>query len=264
MTTWPHSSWITAMRSQRHHLLNQVDGNFGFRDRVIDDHIVWFIEAARLRLKQGGNGWVGPHGLLWMPPGVAHSASIPHGANNSCLWFRFPSGAEPTHAPACRQSRWTGHVGAAFYQALYDDCCLQDEWSHNRARCIYFTLQPCPRRDVFKYIIGLSARQRTTIIHFDKKIGAAHHSIRPGFAGQYDPDYFTRQFRQTFGIPPRRWLVERRLHHAASLLEHGHRNITQLAHSLGYSDANFSLDSSHISLVYRRVNGRDNAPLKTR
>ncbi|MGW3951111.1 AraC family transcriptional regulator [Streptomyces sp. NPDC004752] len=50
------------------------------------------------------------------------------------------------------------------------------------------------------------------------------------------PDYFTRRFRQTFEVPPRVWLVRRRIRQAALRLDEGPDSITEVATDFGYSD----------------------------
>lgn len=51
------------------------------------------------------------------------------------------------------------------------------------------------------------------------------------------PDYFTRRFRYTFGVPPKVWLVQRRIRQAAVRLDEGPDSITEVAKDFGYPDA---------------------------
>jgi AraC-like DNA-binding protein len=50
-------------------------------------------------------------------------------------------------------------------------------------------------------------------------------------------DYFTRRFRAAYGRPPRRWLLERRMHAAAVRVAEGGEPIARIAAALGYADA---------------------------
>lgn len=50
------------------------------------------------------------------------------------------------------------------------------------------------------------------------------------------PDYFSRQFRLAYGMPPREWLLQQRLRHAGGLLAETDERISQIAVRLGYPD----------------------------
>jgi AraC-like DNA-binding protein len=49
-------------------------------------------------------------------------------------------------------------------------------------------------------------------------------------------DYFVRRFRRTFGVPPRSWLVQRRVHAAMLRLDESADPIGSVARELGYPD----------------------------
>jgi len=55
-------------------------------------------------------------------------------------------------------------------------------------------------------------------------------------ASGLSPDYFTRLFRRTYGMAPRRWLVRERLRWAAQRLAESSMPIGSLAAQLGYPD----------------------------
>lgn len=56
---------------------------------------------------------------------------------------------------------------------------------------------------------------------------------------QLSADYFTRLFRRSMGMPPRRWIVEERVRMAALALRESDQNVTEVAESLGYGDVYF-------------------------
>ena len=49
-------------------------------------------------------------------------------------------------------------------------------------------------------------------------------------------DYGTRLFTTSYGCPPRRWLLERRMHRAAVRVSEGEETIAHIADDLGYQD----------------------------
>ncbi|MEM6853884.1 MAG: AraC family transcriptional regulator [Planctomycetota bacterium] len=91
---------------------------------------------------------------------------------------------------------------------------------------------------------GLTASQRETIVSYTgpRLLGG----LPPSPADLADlihlsPDYFSRQFRATFGESPRQWLTRQRIRVAAVLLENTGSTVYQVAERLGYQDvAQFS------------------------
>lgn len=49
-------------------------------------------------------------------------------------------------------------------------------------------------------------------------------------------DYFTRLFRNSFGIPPKEWLLKQRLRSASALLSESDSRVSEIAQQLGYED----------------------------
>ncbi|GEM_PF-5909413 len=52
----------------------------------------------------------------------------------------------------------------------------------------------------------------------------------------YSKDYFSRTFKRTYGVSPRRWIVLERIRRASAMLLETEKSITQIAHELGYND----------------------------
>lgn len=48
------------------------------------------------------------------------------------------------------------------------------------------------------------------------------------------PGYFSRSFRGTFGEPPHRYLMTRRIERAMALLREGGRSVTEVCHAVGF------------------------------
>ena len=60
---------------------------------------------------------------------------------------------------------------------------------------------------------------------------------------------FKRDFKQHFGESPGKWILKRRVHHAAHLLNNTHSSITQIAYESGFED------TSHFSRAFKKVMG---------
>jgi AraC family transcriptional regulator len=64
------------------------------------------------------------------------------------------------------------------------------------------------------------------------------------------PGHFAHAFRQTTGLSPHRFLLERRLEHAKALLRDTDLPITEIAHRIGCAS------HSHFSVLFRRATGQ--------
>lgn len=86
---------------------------------------------------------------------------------------------------------------------------------------------------------GLSAAQRERV---EQRLSGW---ATMGFPGPVDlaraaglgHDWFARAFARSYGLPPRRWLADRRLDLAARALESGNGSVASLARRLGYAQA---------------------------
>jgi AraC family transcriptional regulator len=80
----------------------------------------------------------------------------------------------------------------------------------------------------------------------------AHHDLaleeRAALAG-LSAKHFARAFRQSTGVPPHRWLIERRIEHAKNLLITADLGLAEIALACGFAD------QSHFTAVFRRGTG---------
>lgn len=68
--------------------------------------------------------------------------------------------------------------------------------------------------------------------HINERLHPADLAAFAGLA----PEYFTRRFGQTYGMPPKVWLVRRRIQHAAVRLDESEEPVSAIARRLGYPD----------------------------
>lgn len=84
---------------------------------------------------------------------------------------------------------------------------------------------------------GLSAQQIDTVrdyihAHFNRKLHLSEIADMMG----YTPYYLSRQFRRATGEGVHEFLIRTRIEHARELLLHSDLNVTEIAHSVGFSD----------------------------
>jgi AraC family transcriptional regulator len=61
--------------------------------------------------------------------------------------------------------------------------------------------------------------------------------------------HFARAFRQSTGMPPHRWLIERRIDRAKALLVGDDQSLAEIALTCGFAD------QSHFTAAFRKVVG---------
>jgi AraC-like DNA-binding protein len=61
--------------------------------------------------------------------------------------------------------------------------------------------------------------------------------------------HFARAFRQSTGVPPHRWLIEKRIERAKALLLGGGLSLAEIALACGFAD------QSHFTAAFRRGTG---------
>jgi AraC family transcriptional regulator len=70
--------------------------------------------------------------------------------------------------------------------------------------------------------------------------------------------YFARAFRNSTGLPPHRWLLQRRVEHAQLLLRHPAHELAQVAVACGF------YDQSHLAKVFKNIVGASPADWRRR
>jgi AraC family transcriptional regulator len=96
---------------------------------------------------------------------------------------------------------------------------------------------------------GLASWQQKKVVDYiedqlDKEI-----SLRDLAAlAQLSPFHFSRAFKQSFGEPPHRYHMARRIEHAKTLLKVPARTVTEIALMLGYSETSSFTAAFHRSV----------------
>jgi len=248
------SSWCQALRDTRSVCrvdLRGLSGRFptpaGWDSGVrrLPEHLVYYFSEHGARAEIDGIFSRCPPGsCCWIYPGTrfrffAGDAPPP-------LLYRFRFSVRRNHrglAPAGRFIRME-EAGGAFptIQHLLREGTRKDEWSDERVRALLalFSLELFSSRKKDRRRGPLTPAQQESLREFmDTRPAGPGSSPSPHDLARVvglSPDYFTRNFRRTYGISPRSWLLRQRLRHAAVLLDESTLRIGEVAERLGYKN----------------------------
>lgn len=108
--------------------------------------------------------------------------------------------------------------------------------------------EPPPRPSVLRG--GLSGwQQRTVADHIESNLAEALRLAELAKLVRLSPYHFARAFKQSFGMPPHRYHVGRRIARAKDLLADSTHSVTEIAQMLGFAE------TSSFSATFRRVTG---------
>lgn len=97
---------------------------------------------------------------------------------------------------------------------------------------------------------GLSGWQRKAVTDFiEANLGEVLRLTDLAQLARLSPFHFARAFKQSFGVPPHRYHVGRRIARAKELLDDGANSVTGIARDLGFAE------TSSFSATFRRVTG---------
>ena len=220
-----------------------LPAEWGFADRAVPEHLVYAVVERELAAEINGRSWrIRPGGFCLLPPGTRHTFA--HGENSQPVTLHFfrlelllaEAAVHLDRAPVVLEA---GPSLREHLERLHDARQSGDA-AVVRTRANLALLFSC----AFRLAEGpptarpaLSDEQRSRL--YDLVRQSAGRRLGPSDLARHvdlSLDYFTRQFRETFGMPPRRWIVEQRINVAAALLADSTLHVSQVARQLGYPD----------------------------
>jgi len=234
----------------------------------LSEHLFYYVAEGGFEGTAGGRSVALSAGdMIWIEPGVPFSFQMGNFASLAVWRFRLnllrrkrPVAApEPVClvSPAKNCLRWM--------EAIVDESSTDEPWLELRLKGLLASLTTEIFHNLIAVQVGageLSRGQKNALIAAVEQAG--HKRLRVNDLArvvQLSPDYFTRCFRRSFGLPPRRWLVEQRMRHAALRLLESDMRVGEIAGEFGYPDVfafskQFKLITGSSPLAYREDRGR--------
>jgi len=254
----PADQWLTALSDPRTDLnverfgLTQVSSRWHLQHRVIPEHYLTMVVKHNNCCQAGSDlkktildTCLGPESLLMIAPHVPHCMrplDLDHPHTFYHLRFTLTRHGEPLmfaedvlslpHAGSLRP--WVEELFICYHRSEHDLAMVQFRATLTSLLCHFY--EEC-RESSVKHHRKLSRAQQETILRVIAEAGRI--PVTPADLARelhYNPDYFSRLFRETYGIPARSWIVRQRMLKAATLLEETSQTISQIAESVGYTD----------------------------
>jgi AraC-like DNA-binding protein len=200
------------------------------RERTLPCHYLLWVLSGRIEVAGGGVATrLGPGGAWWVAPQVAHSLQ-PMGGRFSMLFLRLrcPELEAPAAAIAVHEA---GAVAQLMRSWLAERRVAGD--AAPRARALLVLALSGLARQAGRHTGMLSTTQRAAVL--DAATGTRASPTTLARAAGLHPDWFARRFRATFGMPPRRWLAEQRVHQAAEAIAAGTLPLAEIARRWGFA-----------------------------
>lgn len=204
------------------------------------DHLFYFVAAGGFSAQTDGRDISMKQGdLLWLAPGMPFRFWLPEGNSLTAYRVRLLTKFGKSTQPRCQLFKgawscqpWLEHLA----DEMSHSAILAEQRMRGLLLCFFTELARIEGISSGEQA-GFTRAQRQTILEYF----VAHVRDWPGSAElashlQLSAAYFARQFRKTFGQPPRHWLMEQRVRLAASRLLESELNVSQVAEEFGYEN----------------------------
>ncbi|MFJ7063067.1 helix-turn-helix domain-containing protein [Streptomyces microflavus] len=223
------------------HMLESVGWRLE-RPHGMPHHLVHFVVSGGCTVTAGSDSWRLTAGsLVWIRPRTP--IALRADAHQQTAVHRFllsgDTAADACLGPAmCVEGAWDLR---STFELLAEEAQSTLPYGEERVRGLLLVLfTSLLRRAGPRPSAGLlSPSARYALEEYvDRNITERPHASDLARVAGLSPDYFTRVFRRTFGMPPREWVVRRRIQRAAVLLDQGdNKSVAQVATALGYADS---------------------------
>jgi AraC-like DNA-binding protein/mannose-6-phosphate isomerase-like protein (cupin superfamily) len=216
-------------------------------------HTLYLVLDGEIAARVGGEPLVLKSGtLFWLMPHEPHDMQWPAKLVFTEIWFRLQDSERDLrlHEPVMvRDGAWDV---MPLMEGIEDEMRRRNAGYEAKIRhwLALVALEVMRAGQKGPDVRQLSSVQRARVTAFVRENLTARPSLEAmANAAGLSPDYFSRLFRNTYGLAPRDWMVRERIHTAARLLRETDMAIYQIGAQLGYANV------SQFSRQFREVMG---------
>jgi AraC-like DNA-binding protein len=206
--------------------------------RTLPVHLLYYLESGIISLETEGNlTMVGAGSVIILPPGREFRMHVPAGEPIPAFWRLRLS----LPCPWPKTSVWPRSSDLQpVMVALVEELPESRPYRQERIRGLLLALFAHLARQAEDTTVdrATAAFNLASRLRLEQHVAQNPQATPRDLARQLDLtlDYFTRRFRETFGIPPRAWLLEQRLQSAAMMLTEGTEDAVVIARRVGFAD----------------------------
>lgn len=213
--------------------------------RRIPGHLIYYLESGEI------SGWIEdsairiiPGKVFWLQPGTRHSFSLAPGVRECRVFYlRFFFGRKN---PWRLKPDWRMYDGDDLIPDLLTDMAQKNpDEDHTRtflrsALGVIASGLFARGPDSKHAPGGLNRVQMREAVAFIQKNITRRFRIKELSSHLHlNADYFSRRFKESFGVSPREWIKRERIRAAAAYLMESSFTVTEIAYRLGYEDIYF-------------------------
>lgn len=197
--------------------------------RTIKDSLIYYVEEGTVAVTAGSERLIlEPERLFWLLPGTPHCVTLAPGCNKAVInYFRF--GLKFKAAPGYLLfPRDSGLL------SLMHELVRQEE-DYSRRCWLGLVISQLLTSDRE----GEAGWKRRTSSWLRENLSGKLSLADAASGAGLNPDYFSRKFRASFGLPFREWVKRERVRRAAVDLAESSMSVTAVAERNGYEDIYF-------------------------
>jgi AraC-like DNA-binding protein len=245
MRTCPARDWLAALPRGNVEIAifgrSRVARGWQLEDRVVPEHYVTAYLDGQAEIAVAGRcALLQPGACVWIAPRVPHTIR-PLDPQRRIRFFHlrfqlFSDRGDELRMPSDLLLLPQARPLLPQFEGLFDEFTARLPHREPRFRALLTALLA----DLLRLAdagesppLSPAQRQRLLALAADRHPRPLHPNELAAALG-LSHDYFTRQFRRTFGVPPRTWLLRERLRAAATIVSTSSEPIAAIAERCGF------------------------------